>query len=158
VLRQDDNRSVGDKAKPAGVVLIAVCSGLFGLGMVPVGCAAASLGAFPGGTMISFAGVLISALGVFLIASAYGLWTLQPWGRAYAWWLYLGCIPLGVLAIFPLLPGQTMSVGNTVMQLIGIAIDIAVLIYLARPEVARLFEAAAAEQQAFDQFVRREPR
>jgi hypothetical protein len=63
-----------------------------------------------------------------------------------------------VLAIFPLFPGQKMSAGNTVMQLLGIAIDIAVLVYLSRPGIVRLFDSAAAEQQPFDQFLRREPR
>jgi hypothetical protein len=137
-----------DQPKPAGVVLIAVCSALFGLGMVPVGCTAASLGAFPDGTRLVLAGFLISIVGVFLVASAYGLWTLQPWGRRYSWWLYLGLVPLGVIAIFPLIPGQRMSLGNTVMQLIGIAIDIAVLVYLTRPAVVRLFEVPATPDKA----------
>ncbi len=147
---------MSEKSKPAGIVLIALCSGLFGLGMVPVGCTAAFLGGLPGGEAFSVVGLLISALGVFLLASAYGLWTLQSWGRAYTWWLYLACIPLGLIAIFPVFPGQRMSTGNTVLQLTGIAIDIVVLVYLGKREVVALFESTETEE-SFEEYARREP-
>jgi hypothetical protein len=147
---------VHEKPKPAGIVLIALCSGLSGLAAIPIGCTAAFLGGLPGGGAFSLVGALVFALGVLLLASAYGLWTLQPWGRTYTWWLYLACIPLGLMAIFGVLPGQTMSTANTILQLVGIAIEIVVLVYLSKPEVAGLFESAEG-QGSYPEFVRREP-
>lgn len=121
-----------EKSKPVGLVVIALYSALLGLAAVLIGSAD-----------FSGAGFFVAAFGVLLLASAYGLWTLQPWGRACAWWLYAAFIPIGLLAIF-----QRMSAGNTLLQLLGIAIDIAVLVYLGKPEV---------ESGSFADYERREP-
>ena len=144
-----------DHYKPAGIVLIAIYSGLFALAGLPMGCTVAFVG-LPGASVMVLVGSLLASLAVFMLAAAYALWTLQAWGRAYTWWLYLACIPLGLMAIFPVFPGQQMSAGNTALQVIGIAIDLAVLVYLSRPEIKALFKADARERWS-EQFVRREP-
>ena len=112
-----------DHYKPAGIVLIAIYSGLFALAGLPMGCTVAFVG-LPGASVMVLVGSLLASLAVFMLAAAYALWTLQAWGRAYTWWLYLACIPLGLMAIFPVFPGQQMSAGNTALQVIGIAIDL----------------------------------
>lgn len=148
---------MAEKPIPAGLLAIAVCSALFGLAMVYAGWTALTVFGLPGAVPAAYGPVLILALGVFLLMSSYGLWTVQPWGRGYSRWLYLGCIPLGAAAIFPLFPWQEMSNTNTAMQLAGIAVDIAVLIYLGRPAIVKLFDDAAAERRSAAEFVRREP-
>ena len=131
---------MSEKSKPAGLVVIALYSALVGLAAMLIG-----------GAVFSGVGFFVAALGVLLLASTYGLWTVQPWGRSCAWWLYAAFIPLGVLAIF-----QRLSTGNTVLQVLGIAIDIAVLVYLGKPEVQRLF-GVEGEQGSFADYERREP-
>lgn len=81
-------------SKPLGLVVLTFWSAILGLASIPAG--------------------------VLLLASAYGLWTLQVWTWTVAWWIYLVSIPLGLVFIFPILPGQRMSGGNTVLQIIGI--------------------------------------
>jgi hypothetical protein len=49
-----------------------------------------------------------------------------------------------------------MSAGNTIMQVLGIAIDIVVLVYLSKPEVQNLF-GLDAEQSSCADYARREP-
>jgi uncharacterized membrane protein (DUF2068 family) len=129
---------MSERSKPAALVVIALYSALAGLAAILIGA-----------TVPSGVGFAIAALGALLLAAAYGLWTLQPWGRAYAWWLYAACIPLGVLAIF-----QQMSAGNALFQVLGIAIDIVVLVYLGKPELQRLFGLDAGRLEAY---ARREP-
>src|SRR5688500_11785197 len=145
------------KSKPAGIVLIAIWSAVCGLASVPIGCSLSFLAGVPEAAALSVVGMLICALGVLFLASVYGLWTLQPWGRTFSWWLYLACIPLGLAAIFPMFPGQQMSVGNTLLQLLGIGIDVAVLFYLAKPTVRALF-GSQREREIFEAEVTREPR
>jgi uncharacterized membrane protein (DUF2068 family) len=128
------------KSKPAGLAGIALYSALAGFAAILIGAAV------PSGV-----GFLVAALGALLLAAAYGLWTLQPWGRSYAWWLYAACIPLGVLAIF-----QRLSVGNAFLQVLGIAIDVAVVVYLGKAEVQRVF-GVAREAGSFGDYERREP-
>lgn len=129
------------QSKPLGVILIALYSGLFGLVSFPVGCTTVMVSGTPGtGPLVSIFGFIITAVGILLLASAYGLWTIQSWGRKFSWKLYAVSIPLGAISIFPILPGQHMSSGNTVFQLLCIALDVAIILYLERREVVRLFE------------------
>ncbi len=148
---------MSEKEKPAGIVLIAIYSAVMGLASIPVGCTIGLFSGVPGvGAVYSVLGFVALGAGVLFLASAYGLWTLQRWGRQYTWWLYLIAIPLGILFIFPVLPGQEMSVGNTIFQIIGIVIDGCVVAYLNDPEIEDLFE-GTGRSESFEDFVRREP-
>ncbi|HEY6280521.1 MAG TPA: hypothetical protein VIW72_01835 [Burkholderiales bacterium] len=146
------------QSKPLGIVLIALYSGLFGLVSFPIGCTAILVSGAPGtGALFSIFSFLITAVGILLLASAYGLWTLQSWGRNFSWWLYVISIPLGAMSIFVLPPGQHMSEGNTILQLLGIAVDLVIIWYLAEPEVAALFgPEGSADGDA--EYSRREPK
>jgi len=54
-------------------------------------------------------------------------------------WVSLVSIPLGVVSIFPILPNQQFTTGNTVLQLVGIGVSLLILNYLTRPHVRTLF-------------------
>lgn len=116
---------------------------------VPVGSTATLVGQAPGvGGFISILGYLFSLLGLLSCAVVYGLWTLQDWGRSLAYWLYLVSVPLGVIAIFPPLAGQTATAGNTVFQLVGVAIDLFIIVYLTKPQVKELFAGSTSSSFA----------
>lgn len=110
--------------------------------LVPAGCTVTLLGSAPG---VGGSGVLIgyvsTLLGLLSCAIVYGLWTLQAWGRSFASWLYLASIPLGVVFIFPPLAGPRMTAGNTIFQMVSIAVDLFIVAYLSRPDVKALFGA-----------------
>lgn len=145
------------RSKPLGIILIALYSGLFGLASFPLGCTAILLSGAPGvGALPSIVGFFVTVLGILLLASAYGLWTIQPWGRAFSWWLYAISIPLGALSILGLFPGQQASVGNTIFQLLGIAVDCLIIWYLGRTEAQYLFEQGGASND-YAEYSKREP-
>jgi hypothetical protein len=137
------------QSKPLGVILIALYSGLFGLVSFPIGCTTVLVSGVPGtGPLVSIIGFMITAVGILLLASAYGLWTIQSWGRKFSWWLYAVSIPLGAILIFPILPGEHMSSGNTVFQLLCIALDVAIILYLDKREVVGLFEPSGSDNSS----------
>ena len=59
-------------------------------------------------------------------------------GPLFGLWLYLISVPLGFLAIFPPIANR-ITAGNTIFQLVGIAIDFIIIVYLMRIEVKVLF-------------------
>jgi hypothetical protein len=143
--------------RPTGIVFICLYSIFFGLASIPVGCSVILAGGEPWAGMPSIFGAVVSAVGIFLLVAAYGLWKLQPWGRTYTQYLYVACIPLGLLVMFGAFPGYHPSAGNTVLQIVGIAVDIAVLGYLSEPSIEALY-GGGRQPDPFDPFVRREPR
>lgn len=125
-----------NQQKTAGITLIAIYSALTGLLSLFAGLVFSLFSAIPEiplwASLLSFVFIIFGAL---LLASVYGLWTLQSWGWQFTFWLYLISIPLGFISIFPIFPGDEMSAGNTIFQLIGIAISIAVIMYLKKYEI-----------------------
>lgn len=136
---------MADRRKPLGIVLIALYSAFLALMLIPAGCTITLLGQVPGlGGFASMLGYLSSLLGLLSCAVVYGLWTLQEWGRSLAFWLYVLSIPLGVIAVFPPLAGPQATAGNTVFQLVSIAIDLIVVAYLSKQQVKDLFSGSNA--------------
>jgi uncharacterized membrane protein (DUF2068 family) len=126
-----------------GIFLIAVYSALGALSALPVGLAATVATAAPEATLdVAIGALLMTSLGLLLLISCYGLWTLRSWGRKFSWWLYFLAIPLGATFLFPILPGQVVDAGNTVANLVTMAIDVVILLYLRKTAVASLFESA----------------
>lgn len=145
------------QSKPLGVTLIALYSGLFGLASFPIGCTGILVSGAPGaGAQFSIVSFLVTAVGILLLASAYGLWTIQPWGRSFSWWLYVISIPLGALSIFGVFPGQRMSEGNTIFQLVGMAVDCVIIWYLGNHDLVVLFERGHSASDLAE-YSRREP-
>ena len=131
---------MADRSKPLGITLIALYSALSALMLVPAGCTITLLSQVPGvGGFAIILGYLSSLIGLLACAVVYGLWTLQEWGRALAFWLYVVSIPLGVIAIFPPLAGPKITAGNTVFQLVSMAIDLLIVAYLTKQQVKELF-------------------
>jgi hypothetical protein len=129
--------------KPFGITATAVYSAFWGVIDLPIGLLLLFASAFPKGTILfASLGTLAIVLGVFLLASVYGLWSLQEWGRKLTIWLYGISIILGIIAIFPVMPNQQFTIANLILQLAGIGIAILIMIYLSKPHIKALFEPA----------------
>jgi uncharacterized membrane protein (DUF2068 family) len=92
-----------------------------------------------GNTFFTLGGIFSTAFGVLLLTAVYGLWSIQDWGRKLAFWLYAVSVPLGIASIFPIWPGQEVTTANTVLQLVGIAVDIVILAYLSKLSIKDLY-------------------
>ena len=132
---------MANKKKPFGIIAIAVYAAFSGVILFPSGLFLLFAGQISGSTglILTLYGVLASALGVVLFASVFGLSSLQEWGRQSIFWVSLISFPLGIVAIFPVLPEQEFTTGNTVLQLVGIGVSLLILRYLTRPHVKALF-------------------
>ncbi|WP_419769981.1 MAG: hypothetical protein ACNI3C_11680 [Candidatus Marinarcus sp.] len=130
-----------NKNKPLGITLIAIYSALSGLFIFGIGLLMMLSSAVPSMDMwITLISVLLVVLGVFLLAATYGLWSLQTWGLNITKWLYIISIPMGILSIFPIYPHSEMTTANTVLQLLGIALDIFIIYYVLKPNVVALYQ------------------
>jgi hypothetical protein len=136
---------VANKAKPFGIVAIAVWAAFSGVLLLPMSLLSLIAGQADGakGLLFTGAGILFSALGVGAFTCMYGLWSLQDWGRKFTLWYSWLSIPLGITSIFPIWPGQQVTTGNTVLQLVGIVISAIIIGYLSRPRVQAFFVANA---------------
>lgn len=127
--------------KPLGITLITLYNAVFAVMFVPAGCVTTFAAGLPEAPQsIGVVGLLTLMYGVFLAASVYGLWTLQDWGRVVTIWLNIICLPLAALSIFGLIPYSTVSIGNTVLCLVGVALSIWIVLYLRNEEVQYLFD------------------
>ena len=129
-----------ESKKPLGVTLVALCSGFFGLMAVATGCVATFASQVPGASLyFTIAGLIAITAGVLLLAASYGIWTLQEWGRTVMRWLCVASIPLGIISSLPIWPGQRMTIGNAILQIVGVAVNVLIILYLMKPEVKTLF-------------------
>jgi len=81
-------------------------------------------------------GYLVSLFGIFEITAAYGIWSLAKWGRSLT---IILCI-LSILLSFLSLIGQKLTFGVISLTLMGIALLVAIILYLSKPDVKRLFQ------------------
>lgn len=79
--------------------------------------------------------------GIALLVSAYGLWTLQKWGWQLSLWIFSISIALGIIAIFPIFPGTSFSLGLMLFQVTFVVIDILCIRYLLQYEVKKMLNA-----------------
>ncbi len=84
-------------------------------------------------------GFVFLTISLMYLYLSYALIALKAHGLRIGKWLYGVYIPLGIISIFPLLPGTTMTAQNTVTQLIGIAISFGVIYYFSRPNIKDLY-------------------
>ena len=128
--------------KPIGLTLIAVYSAFSGFFSLVGGGLLLLASAIPDmPAWITIVSLITTISGVLLLASVYGVWTLQSWGLNLTFWLYVVYIPLGILSIFPIYPDSEMTVGNTVLQLVGISASVLILMYLNKNQTKTLFNA-----------------
>ena len=134
------------KSKPFGIVATAIYAAFSGLILLPTGFVILLGSQIPAlkGLLFTASGVLWSVMGVFALASTYGLWSLQEWGRKGMFWISVITIPLGIVAMFPIWPSQQVTMGNIVLQLVGIAISGLIASYLSRQRIRALFSNAEA--------------
>lgn len=124
-------------ARPLAIVLIALYSALGALLSLLV-----ALLAFGGAAIVSrvaagWLGLLSTALlglAVLYAAVAYGLWTRQAWAPKLtlgAYWLSAG---LGLIALV-----SDLTPGNVILQIVGIAICLAIIRHMRKPGTVALF-------------------
>ncbi len=132
---------MGSNKKPFGLIVTAFYAALAAVLVIPPGLAMLFAGQISGGVgvLFSIGGLLFCVFGFALLAAVYGLWSLQDWGRKLMFWISAVSIPLGVVSIFPIWPGQAYSVGNTIPQLFGIGISALIIYYLTREHIKQLF-------------------
>ena len=137
--------------RPTGVTILAVLSFigaafflLASLAMFIGGGMLSQMGGSAGmGTMLgalgAFAGVILLAFTAYLLAQGIGLFKLKNWGRI----MTIICIGLGLLSaamgVFSSL--SPMQLGHLIGQLIVVAIDVWILVYLFKPHVKQAFGA-----------------
>lgn len=130
-----------EKKKTLGVTATAIYGSFSGLILLPIGLLLLIFSETKDGNLyFMLGGLLFSVLGIFLLASVYGLWTLQEWGRRLTIWLSVISIVLGLISVFPIWPNQNITLSNTLLQVIGIAICIVIIRYLSRDHIKVLFE------------------
>ncbi|MGF1689181.1 hypothetical protein L4C36_21345 [Photobacterium japonica] len=132
---------MSNKKKPTGITVIAVYSGFGGILSTMGGggllVLSSSMHGFP--PWILAMAVVSVILGIGLLASVFGFLTLKRWGWSLTNGLYGLSIPMGAASIFPIFPGSEMTVGNTIMQCISIALAVFILVYIRKPHVKPLF-------------------
>lgn len=86
--------------------------------------------------LLGLAGNFLLYFGIFEITAACGIWSLVEWGRKLAVVLYILGIPLYFLSFI----GKRLSIGLVVLGLIEIAVTVAIILYLSKPDVRKLFQ------------------
>jgi len=132
--------AIQTKAKPLGLILTSIYTAISAILSILTGAGLLFAGGAAGGLAPQWLPIFAFAIllfGVVASAAAYGLWGLVPWGHSLARVIYIVSIPLGLLAM---LPDRTM--GNVILQLVGIALAVWILMYLAKPEIKNLFPAS----------------
>lgn len=123
--------SAPSAARPTGITILAVLAAIGGI----VGLFGGFTVLFAGTVLFGGAGALLGiaalAYAGLLIAFAYGAWTLKPW----AWALGVAGAAFGiVLGVLYIIGGS-----DFFSQIIGIAVDGAILYYLNQPTIKAVF-------------------
>ena len=127
---------MNNAARPMGITVLAILAaigGVFGilgsLALIGLGGLATAAGAVGGGGIVFILGLVTLALSVGELAFAYGAWTLKPWG----WSIGMGVsvVSLAISAISAVTGGG--------LNIVGIAINVAILYYLNTPAVKSAF-------------------
>ena len=139
-------------AKPLGLVLVAIYTAISAVLMTLGGVVGMFASAVAGeaGAALAVFGLVSLLAGVLAFAATYGLWFLVSWGHSSARILYIAYIPLGLLSILP-----DRTAGNVILQLVGVALSVWILTYLAKSEVKSLFgqEGVNIEEHAASQVI-----
>lgn len=133
-------------AKPAGLIAV-ICYALLNAmsmiisGLVLIFAVGMVASAEPDHSVpLLLLGVVASVLGVALLVTIYGLWTLQEWGRKLMIWICALSIPVGLVAVYSWVPGGSLGTANNLFQWFGIALAVLVIYYLSKEPVRALFQ------------------
>jgi hypothetical protein len=116
-------------ARPTGITILAILSGVGGVLMAIAGIGLFVLGAVAFGGLGALLGLAFLAVAALYIAFCVGALQLKPW----AW-------PLGVVgAVASAILSLLQLIGGDLSQILGIAIAGAILYYLNQPAIKALF-------------------
>jgi hypothetical protein len=124
-------------ARPTGITILAILAAIGGVLGIVGGLGVTLLGgllsAYTGvfGGLITIIGLAAIIVGVAQIVSAYGFWTLKPWG----WMVGVGIAVANiVIAVLWYLAGSGIS-----NQILSVVISAVILYYLWQPSIKALF-------------------
>jgi uncharacterized membrane protein (DUF2068 family) len=118
--------------RPLGVVLVSILSAFFGAVIFVAGLVGT---AFPSLLPIdSWLGFSLFIVGALAIATAYGLWTFQRWGRGLTIVTNVISIPQGIL----------MDGRLGLVDVFGIAHSVMIIGYLCTPKIKKLYAKSSA--------------
>lgn len=130
-----------EQEKPLGIVLVALFNGFLGLLLVPIGYVTAmALGVRGAPSYASLYGFLSMALGLLMLASAYGLWVKQPWGRLFAIRVEWAMLPISALGLLGALRGTKVSASHLLSSVLGMVLTAFILHYLRREDIRQMYE------------------
>lgn len=141
--------------KPFGLVLIAIYCSIWGLIMIPIGgisAMAPSVAEVPEYT--GPLGIVILVFGLAMIAGAYGIWRVKPWGRTFNIWRELAGLPLSLMTLVGFVPGGKVTVGNQVSSVVGIILTVLIIRYLSSDKIKRIFSQNPEENRPPPQSIR----
>lgn len=127
-------------AKPLGLVLVAVFTGILAVFSILGGAFLMFAAALPQAALQwwdAVFGFALLLLGVLACAATYGLWVRVPWGYSLTRFVYIISILLGLVDLF-----TDKTMGNVVLTLIYTAPDVWVLVYLTKPEIRGVFRSS----------------
>nr|WP_314901525.1 hypothetical protein [uncultured Deefgea sp.] len=126
------------ESKPLGIVLLALYCIVNGLMAIPLGCTGAAVGAVPGvDAGLEPLGYLLMVMGLLSLAEAYGVWTLQSWGRFLAQFNSVISI---LIVFFSVLGMGGVFTSTKLTYFITVLISGWVLYYMSRDDIKPLFE------------------
>ncbi len=126
------------ESKPLGIVLLVLYCVVSGLMAIPLGCTGVAVGAVPGvDAGLEPLGYLMMLMGLVSIAQAYGLWTLQSWGRYLA---QFGSVVSILIVLFSLLGMGGVFSASKFSYFITVLIAGLTLYYMAREDIKLLFD------------------
>ena len=136
----NQSTSTQTTAKPLGLILLAAYTGISAVLSALGGAGLMFAAASPEVThqwWVPILGFALLLVGVLAFAATYGLWVLVSWGYSLARLIYIVSIPLGLVALL-----ADRTAGNVILQLVGVALAVWILVYLAKPEIKGLFRAS----------------
>lgn len=139
VVTRSPSLAVSPQKRPLGLVLVVIFTAFSGVLELLLGTGGLLASGLPVPVWISFLAILFILLGVLDLAACYGLWSFQKWGLTLAIVLYIASIPLSILLMITPIPGVEVTGWDVLLQVVGIAVAIGILIYLFKPEVRALF-------------------
>ncbi len=126
------------ESKPLGIVLLVLYCIISGLMAVPLGCTSAAVGAVPGiDAGLEPLGYLVMLMGLVSLAEAYGVWTLQSWGRYLA--QFNSAVSI-LIVFFSMLGMGGIFSGSKFSYFITLVAAGLTLYYMSRDDIKALFD------------------
>lgn len=127
--------------KPLGIALTASFCAFWGLLLLPTGYVTSMATGVRGAPHhAGLYGFLCMLWGGAMLASAYGLWRMQTWGRPLAIAVVSVTLPIIALGFIGMLFGGKASAGAAVASMLGFGLAAVAVRYLGRDDVRRMYE------------------